>query len=192
MQYFLHEETIYSPLTNQEIFNSSELMRDEAWLTSFSAPWVNEHNGLISVVSSAYKMKFTFLLTECISFTYMRNNKGLKTDPWGTTRFQFSGRRAYVLILYILPALGQIALKPLQSSAFYSTKYASFDNSIWWFSVSNASDRHKNTENCILFWSIPRWIPSVNSKAANLIECCFLKPFFSNTLHKDDSRDMWR
>ena len=67
-----------------EIFNSSELIREETLQTSFSAPWVNEHNGLVSVVSSAYKMKFSFLLTVCISFTYMRNNKGPKTDPWGT------------------------------------------------------------------------------------------------------------
>ena len=71
-------------VNQSEIFNSSELMREETLQASFSAPWVNEHNGLVSVVSSAYKMKFSFLLTVCISLTYMRNNKVHKTDPWGT------------------------------------------------------------------------------------------------------------
>ena len=49
-----------------EIFNSSELMCDETWKTP------------------AYKMKFSLLLTACILFIYMWNNKGPKTDPWGT------------------------------------------------------------------------------------------------------------
>ena len=57
-----------------EIFNTSELMRDQTWQTSFSASWVNEHNELVSVVLSAYKIKF---LTVCISFDLKRLTRSI-------------------------------------------------------------------------------------------------------------------
>ena len=67
-------------VNESEIFSNSELICDEIWLTPLWAPWVDEHNDLVRVVSSAYKIKFNLSLTVCISFKYIRNNNGPKTE----------------------------------------------------------------------------------------------------------------
>ena len=51
-------------------------IRDFRQFTSRFPSWVNVHNVLVNVVSSAYKMKLRRSLAVCISFTYIT-----KKDP---------------------------------------------------------------------------------------------------------------
>ena len=62
-------------VNQSEIFNNSELICDEIWLTTLWAPWVNEHNGLVRVVSSAYKTKFTdsMYIVQIYIYIYIRH-----------------------------------------------------------------------------------------------------------------------
>ena len=48
------------------------------------SPWVNEHKGLVIMVSSAYKMNFRLALISGTSFLYIMNSRGPNLEPWGT------------------------------------------------------------------------------------------------------------
>ena len=45
---------------------------------------LNEHSGLIKLVSSTYSMVLKFLLASRISFIYMMKSRGPKIEPCGT------------------------------------------------------------------------------------------------------------
>ena len=70
--------------SQSEILDSSRLIKYDIRFTSWFTSWVNAHNMLVNVVSSAYKMKLRCWHTVCISLIYITNNKGPNIGPCGT------------------------------------------------------------------------------------------------------------
>ena len=70
--------------SQSEILRNSKFIKAVTRPMSSLPPWVNEHKGLIIVVSSAYKINFRLALTLWISFIYTMNSRGPNIEPWGT------------------------------------------------------------------------------------------------------------
>ena len=70
--------------SQSEILHNSKLIKVSTRLMSPLPPWVNEHKGLVIVVSSAYKMNLRLALTLWISFIYIIRSRGPNIEPWGT------------------------------------------------------------------------------------------------------------
>ena len=70
--------------SQSEILHNSKLIKVSTRPKSPLPPWVNEHKGLVIVVSSAYKINVRLALTLWISFTYIIKSRGPNIEPWGT------------------------------------------------------------------------------------------------------------
>ena len=68
--------------SQSEILHNSKLIKASTRLMSSLPPWVNEHKGLVIVVSSAYKMSLRLALTLWISFIYIIKSRGPNIEPW--------------------------------------------------------------------------------------------------------------
>ena len=72
-------------MTSQsEILHNSKLIKAPTKLMSLLPPWVNEHKGLVIVVSSAYKMNSRLAHTLWISLIYIMKRRGPNIETWGT------------------------------------------------------------------------------------------------------------
>ena len=70
--------------SQSDILHSSKLIKVSTRLMLPLPRWVNEHKGLVIVVSSAYKMNLRLALTLWISFIYMIKSRGPNIEPWVT------------------------------------------------------------------------------------------------------------
>ena len=160
-----------------EILHNSKLIKASTRLMSSLPPWVNEHKGLIIVVSSAYKMHLRLALTLWISFIYIMKSGGPNIEPWCTpvsiTRVEDAvpsystyWRRCF---RWFLNQSRGVSLMPW---------YLSFVKRMSWFKVSKAFDTSKKTAKGTFFWSISCRILSVSSKAASSVEWCLRNPYW--------------
>ena len=100
--------------SQSEILCNSKFIKAVTRPMSSLPPWVNEHKGLVIVVSSAYKINFRLALTLWISFIYIMNSRAPRRsendntpqplDQWTNSPFigqQVGNYKSFTLTHYL-------------------------------------------------------------------------------------------